>query len=209
MRTRRLLVKVCGMRDLENSKEVSAAGADYLGFIFVPESPRYVAAEKRDALLQGIPSTIRTVGVFRDTDIEEIEAAARRYRLSAVQLHGSEDSLYIADCKRAIPSCQIFKAISVGESGSELISPPKGADLYIFDGFKPGSGESFNWDQLAKYRGDTPFFLAGGIGPSSIDKVKLLANKYSMLLGIDINSRVEVSPGVKSLQLVKDVMRKV
>ena len=209
MRARRLLVKVCGMRDPKNAREVSALGPDYLGFIAVPESPRYVALEKRDALLQAIPATTKTVGVFRDADIEEIEAVTRRYRLSAVQLHGNEDSAYISECKRLIPSCQIFKAISVGESGSELVSPPKGADLYIFDGFNPGSGESFNWNHLAKYRGDTPFFLAGGIGPLSIDSVKLLAHKYTMLFGVDVNSKVELAPGIKSPELVRDVMRKV
>jgi len=209
MMARRLLVKVCGMRDPENAKEVSALGPDYLGFIVVPESPRYVAPERRDALSQAIPAATRTVGVFRDVDIEEVEAAVRRYRLSAVQLHGNEDSAYISECKRTIPSCQIFKAISVGESGSELIAPPKGADLYIFDGFKPGSGESFNWELLAQYRGITPFFLAGGIGLGNVDQVRLLACKYKMLFGVDVNSKVEIAPGIKSIDLVRDVMRKV
>ena len=209
MMARRLLIKVCGMRDPDNAKEVSALRPDYLGFIFVPASPRYVTPEKRDALLQAIPATTRTVGVFRDVDIEEIEAAARRYRLSAVQLHGNEDSAYISECKRTIPSCQILKAISISESGAELITPPKGADLYIFDGFHPGSGESFNWELLSQYRGVTPFFLAGGVGPGNVDQVRLLAGKYKMLFGVDINSKVEISPGMKSIGLIRDVMRKV
>jgi phosphoribosylanthranilate isomerase len=90
-----------------------------------------------------------------------------------------------------------------------LIAPPKGADLYIFDGFKPGSGESFNWELLAQYRGATPFFLAGGVGPGNVDQVRLLAGKYKMLFGVDINSKVEISPGMKSIGLIRDVMRKV
>jgi phosphoribosylanthranilate isomerase len=197
------------MRNLENAKEVSALGVDFLGFIFVPESPRYIVPEKREALLQGIPATIKTVGVFRNVDIEEVEAAARRFRLSAVQLHGDEDSAYILECKRSIPSCQIFKAIRIGEGEGEIIAPPKGADLYIFDGLNSGSGEVFNWELLDKYRGNTPFFLAGGVGPVNVDQVRLLAAKYRMLFGVDINSKVEIAPAIKSIDLVRDVMRRV
>ncbi len=202
---RRLLIKVCGMRDLVNLKEIAALAPDYLGFIFVPATPRYVTLESRAELLQSVPATIRTVGVFRNVDLESVEDAARRYRLSAVQLHGAEDSLYISECKKRIPSCQIFKAINVSESGDELVNPPKGADLYIFDGLNPGSGESFNWEQLGRYKQDVPFFLAGGVGPENIAQINSLAQKHRMLFGVDVNSKVEIKPGFKSPELVKRV----
>ena len=203
---RPLLVKVCGMRELENVRAVSRCAPDYLGFIFVPESPRYVDVPARAALLHSVPVTIRTVAVFRDAEISEVEDAVRRYRCTAVQLHGNEDTAYVAECKQRFASCQVFKAIGLGESGDVLTRLPRGPDLYIFDSAQPGSGEEFDWRMLDDYRSDVPFFLAGGLGAHNIERVVQCARRYTMCFGIDINSKVECRAGVKDEAAVKAVI---
>jgi phosphoribosylanthranilate isomerase len=204
--TRRILVKVCGMRERENTAAIARLAPDFLGFIFVPESPRYVEPSDRAELLTSVPVPTRTVGVFRDAALEEVVDAVKHYQLTAVQLHGSEDSAYISECKRRVPSCYVFKAITLGESSNVLRTAPLGADLFIFDGACPGSGEGFDWNMLSDYRGETPFFLAGGIGPHSIDAVRQCMQVSSQCLGIDINSKVEVRAGLKDESAVRRVL---
>lgn len=203
---RPLLVKVCGMQEVDNVRAISRCAPDYLGFIFVPKTPRYVDIPARAALLQSVPATIRTVAVFRDAEISEVEDTVRRYRCTAVQLHGNEDTAYIAECKQRFASCKVFKAIGLAESGEVLRHLPLGANLYIFDGAHPGSGEEFDWQVLDEYRGDVPFFLAGGLGAHNIKRVVECARKHTMCFGIDINSKVELKAGVKDEAAVKAVV---
>jgi len=203
---RRILVKVCGMRDRFNVPTIARCMPDYIGCIFVPESPRFIEADVRSELFQTIPATIKTVGVFRDAEIAEVEDAVRRYRLSAVQLHGGETSEYIADCKRRIPSCYVFKAISLNAVSDDLQRLPQCADLFIFDGARPGSGEEFDWSLLDRYSANVPFFIAGGIGAHSCDKVRRFVDTHSQCIGIDINSRVETSFGIKDEHAVRRVI---
>ena len=85
------VVKVCGIREPENAREIARCLPDYMGFIFVPESPRYIPPNAWQALLQSVPATTRTVGVFRNALLEELEITVRQLGLTAVQLHGEED----------------------------------------------------------------------------------------------------------------------
>jgi phosphoribosylanthranilate isomerase len=209
----RLLVKVCGMRDVENTRLIAERCApDYLGFIFASSSPRCIDQALCAELVRVVPATVRLVGVFRDNDPSEIEAVARRFKFSAVQLHGAEDSDYIAGLKSRLPSCYIFKAISIpanNEAGDILANLPQGADLFIFDSSAPGSGVEFNWGTLSRYRGSTPYLLAGGIGPHSAERALSFARQNRLCIGVDINSRVELSVGIKDENLVGSVLQKI
>jgi phosphoribosylanthranilate isomerase len=204
--TRRILVKVCGMSERENTLTIARLAPDYLGFIFVPDSPRYVEPSARAELLGCIPATTRTVAVFRDAQLEEVVESVKQYNLAAVQLHGAEGSDYIAELKRRIPSCYVFKALSLVEGANVIGDLPHGADLFIFDGARPGSGEGFDWELLTEYRGETPFLLAGGIGPQSLDRVRQYVQRYRQCLGIDVNSKVELRAGIKDEMAVRQVI---
>lgn len=203
---RKLLVKVCGMRELENTREIALLSPDLIGFIFVPDSKRYVEPKSRSELIQSVPATIKSVAVFKDAELSEVVGSVRQHHLKAVQLHGSEDSAYIAECRRQLPSCYILKAISLGESKEAFSDLPTGVDLYIFDGLRPGSGEGFDWRMLEAYRGHQPFLLAGGLGVESLEDIRSFASKEPRLLGIDINSKVESSCGVKDRAKVERVI---
>jgi phosphoribosylanthranilate isomerase len=203
---RRVLVKVCGMREGENIQAIARCGVDYLGCIFVQGTPRFVTPELSAALPSLVPAHVKTVAVFRNAEHDEIENTVHSHRFSAIQLHGLEDSGYIAECKRRLPQCKIFKAASLSENLSFGKKLPTGADFFIFDSTNPGSGEEFDWEQIKLYRGETPFFLAGGIGPQNIRRVRKVIEQYPLCVGVDLNSKVEVQPGLKSESAVRAVV---
>jgi phosphoribosylanthranilate isomerase len=199
------------MRDVENTRLIAECCApDYLGFIFVTSSKRCIDQALCAELVRVVPATVRLVGVFRDNDPSEVEDTVRRFKFSAVQLHGGEDSEYIAGLKARLPSCYIFKAISLGgahgDSAKALSNLPQGADLFIFDSSTPGSGVEFDWSVLSSYKGITPYLLAGGIGPQAAERVVTFNRDNRLCLGVDVNSRVERSVGIKDPLLVGAVI---
>ena len=194
------LVKVCGMRDAENIREVEALGIDLMGFIFWPKSSRYVS--ERPAYL---PTKCKRVGVFVDEDLETVRRIADDYALDFIQLHGHESRAYCAQLK----GLKLIKAISV--SGQDDIATYKTyeglVDYFLFDTKCPsvgGSGQQFDWSVLSAYDGNTPFLLSGGIGPDDAERVK--ASHYSKCVGIDLNSRFEQTPGLKDINKLKDFL---
>ena len=195
-----MMIKVCGMRDAENIREVEALGIDLMGFIFWPKSSRYVS--ERPAYL---PTNCKCVGVFVDEDIETVRRIADDYALEFIQLHGHESADYCAQLK----GLKLIKAISV--SGQDDIATYKTyeglVDYYLFDTKCPsvgGSGLQFDWSVLSAYDGNTPFLLSGGIGPDDTERVK--ASHHSKCVGIDLNSRFEIAPGLKDINKLKDFL---
>ena len=194
------MIKVCGMRDAENIREVEALGIDLMGFIFWPKSSRYVS--ERPAYL---PTNCKRVGVFVDENIETVRRIAEDYALDYIQLHGHESRAYCAQLK----GLKLIKAISVsGEDDIATYKTYEGlVDYFLFDTKCPsvgGSGQQFDWTVLADYVGETPFLLSGGIGPDDAERVK--ASHHSKCIGIDLNSRFEIAPGVKDINKLKDFL---
>ena len=205
-------VKVCGMREPENIREAEALGIDLMGFIFWPKSSRYVS--ERPAYL---PTKCKRVGVFVDEHIEEVQRIAGEYALDIVQLHGHESPDYI----RQLPlSCSLIKAFNIATIDDfTACIPYEGlVDYFLFDTRKPlkevggrhlpgGTGEKFDWSVLRAYRGQTPFLLSGGIGPD--DALRIKAFSHPRYAGIDLNSRFELSPGLKDIDSIKGFLEKV
>ena len=194
------MIKVCGMRDAENIREVEALGIDLMGFIFWPKSSRYVS--ERPAYL---PTNCKRVGVFVDENIETVRRIAEDYALDYIQLHGHESRAYCAQLK----GLKLIKAISVsGEDDIATYKTYEGlVDYFLFDTKCPsvgGSGQQFDWTVLADYVGETPFLLSGGIGPDDAKRVK--ASHHSKCIGIDLNSRFEIAPGLKDINKLKDFL---
>ena len=179
---------------------------DIIGFIFWPGSKRYVST-KPDYL----PIEAERAGVFVNASPDEIVQKVKEYGLQYVQLHGDEDIAYVTNLQKLLESSvprmpRIVRAIQV-ESRSKVLK------AMMWDGFVDGllfeapttgyggSGVSFDWSLLSSYRGNTPFFITGGIGPQSLDA--LLEFEHPQWIGVDLNSRFESSPGFKDVALLR------
>ena len=191
-----MLIKVCGMRDAENIREVESLGIDLMGFIFWPKSSRYVS--ERPAYLPNC----KRVGVFVNEDIEIVKRTAKDFGLNLIQLHGSESPEYV----RLLREWKIIKAFNIATPGDlKQTSAYEGlADYFLFDTKGKsvgGNGEKFDWRVLDSYRGNTPFLLSGGIGPE--DAEFLSHWQHPQCIGFDINSRFEQEPGMKKVNKIK------
>ena len=234
MNTDKMLVKVCGMRDADNIREVSQLGVDMIGFIFYPKSPRFVqmisskagiipdyseerielAMARKTAETQKQPAR---VGVFVDDMPQNIVTRVYNYRLDYIQLHGNEPRETIENLRATIdpdikPNIRIIKAISV--SSAEDIQKYKeyagAVDLFLFDTkckTVGGSGEQFDWQVLEQYDGETPFLLSGGIGPDDAERVKSF--HHPQCIGIDLNSKFEIEPALKDVEKLKEFLGKI
>ncbi len=205
----KLLVKVCGMRDPDNIARIAECEPNYMGFIFVPSSLRFVGNTLRAGVARALPPSITTVGIFQNEELSSVVRVVQHYELRAVQLHGEEDSLYARELRKALPRIQILKAVSV-RSATDVTNQntTSNVDVIIFDNGKGGSGESFNWAFLSEYRGETPFLVAGGVGTDNIVELRQKGEGWRRFLGVDVNSKVEESPGIKSVIKVRALLAK-
>ncbi len=205
----KLRVKVCGMRDPANIALIAECAPDYMGFIFVPSSLRFVANTLQQETIRALPPSIVSVGVFQNEELATVVRLVNHYQLKAVQLHGEEDFRYARELRKALPGVQILKAVSV-RSATDVTNQNAitDVDVIVFDNSKGGSGENFNWAFLSEYRGETPFLVAGGIGTDNIVALREQGQSWRQFLGVDVNSKVEESPGMKSMTKVRALIAK-
>jgi phosphoribosylanthranilate isomerase len=201
-------VKVCGMTDIGNVIEVTEAGADYLGFIFFSGSSRFVGVSPDESLFARIPENISKTGVFVNDDREKVMMLAGRYNLDAIQLHGDEPPEYCSALQKS--GYKVIKSfgVSLDFDFSNLIPFMEVCDYFLFDTRLPGhggSGMKFDWGKLTDYKMEKPYFLSGGIGPADIHLIKGIRHKS--LYAVDINSRFEVSPGIKNSAAVSKFIK--
>ena len=197
-------IKVCGLRDSNNIKQLADIGIDYMGFIFHPKSPRYAEGFLDKETIINIPSSITKTGVFVNVSIESVVNTVNNYSLNAIQLHGDESPQYCNYLKSQ--GYIVIKAFRADEEDikNTLINYKTACNFFLFD--TPtisygGSGNKFNWDILLKYNVDVPFFISGGIENSDVEKIKKFPHKY--LYGVDINSKFEIYPAFKDVEKVK------
>ena len=195
-----MIIKVCGMREADNIREVEMLGIDMMGFIFWPKSSRF-ASQRPDYL----PKHVKRVGVFVNEDPEQVKRLADDYDLDYIQLHGQESPSYIFQ----LGGLHIIKVFNISTAEDLLQAQPYEGivDYFLFDAKGKsvgGNGEKFNWDVLSAYNGSTPFLLSGGIGPDDATNVK--AFHHPKCIGIDLNSRFELSPGLKDVAKLKEFM---
>ncbi|RNC66095.1 phosphoribosylanthranilate isomerase [Proteiniphilum sp. X52] len=196
-----MIIKVCGMREAANVREVEQLGADWMGFIFYPQSPRYVGE-----VLAYLPERMKRVGVFVNEDSDRLLALAEKNRLNILQLHGNESP---DDCKalreKGFPVVKVFGVTTDKPFPWGLTEQYEGCcDYFLFDtrtNLYGGSGKKFGWEILSGYRGGTPFLLSGGVSPEDVEAVKRFS--HPKCVGIDLNSGFETSPAVKNTQLLR------
>ncbi len=194
-------IKICGMKYPENILEVGSLLPDYMGFIFWKKSARYF-----DEIIPNLPKSIQKVGVFVNASSEEILDKIQKHNLQTVQLHGNESVDFCVDLKNKIkPNVQIIKVFSVNDNFDfEVLKPFENVcDYFLFDtkGKLPGgNGIAFDWKVLEKSPSKKPFFLSGGIGLDDLEKIKLL---NLPVYAIDVNSKFEIEPGLKNIEVIK------
>jgi phosphoribosylanthranilate isomerase len=205
--TSQLKIKVCGMRNPDNIQQLIGLGPDFIGFILFPGSKRYLG--NNYVLEADVPGMIQKVGVFVNSVISDVVHWKSRLDLDIVQLHGTEPPEYCKEIHGV--GLKIIKSFGIDHNFefSILDAYAPFCDYFLFDAITPlhgGSGLKYDWSVLQKYSLDIPFFLSGGIGPDDASVLsKLNVNK---LLAIDINSRFEISPGLKDIDLIKNFLAK-
>ena len=205
----RKIIKVCGMREPGNIREVESLEIDLLGFIFYPGSSRYVgdSCESADAI-RGC--TKPKVGVFVNEPIEIILERAARCRLDLIQLHGDETPSLCHDLRKL--GYTVIKALSISSKDDFVKTDyyTDCCDYYLFDtkciGYG-GSGQRFDWALLDEYKGNTPFILSGGLTCDCIDDLRQI--NHDEFAGIDINSGFEISPAIKDTGKLKSFIEKI
>lgn len=201
---KKLKLKVCGMKDPENIQGLLSIRPDFIGFIFYPKSPRYVEGLDEDLILR-IPLRIKKVGVFVNESLTKVLKTADQYGLEYIQLHGDEDLEFAKSLKsRGLKVIKVFRIMDTLPISARKYEGV--ADYFLFDTATAnygGSGRHFDWNILRNYNLSTPFLLSGGVQITDLPRIKQF--EINQLVGIDVNSRFEISPGMKKMELIKEL----
>lgn len=200
----RLKIKVCGMREAENIRQLEILHPDYIGFIFYPASKRYAGRYAAEAAVK-LNEKIKKTGVFVNASAEEIAKKIDAYGLNAIQLHGSEDAVFCSQMKNS--GVEVIKAFGIDEdfNFNSLKAYTNAVDFFLFDtktNAYGGSGQTFNWDYLKKYTLGKPYFLSGGLSLDNLREIKNIQD--GRLYALDLNSRFETAPGLKDIEKLKE-----
>jgi phosphoribosylanthranilate isomerase len=202
MRTR---VKICGITRIEDARAAVDAGADALGFVFWPQSPRCVSVETAAAIVRTLPPQVTPVGVFVNQDFEEVARIGWTAGLKAVQLHGDET---VEACASLAYTC--IKAVAVSaETDPAGVAAWPAFVLPLLDVHDPlrrgGTGRTVDWDVAARIARLRPVMLAGGLRPENVEAAIAEVDPY----GVDVSSGVEERPGIKDPQRIRALVEAV
>lgn len=216
-------LKVCGMKYRDNIESIGDLKPDYMGFIFYDHSKRNF-----EGMIPKLPKTIKKTGVFVNEFIEIVVSLVEEYNLEAIQLHGDESVEYIrllkeglrqaeldsASHKKILRQAQhdkqveIIKVFGIKDNFDfEILKPYESeVDYFLFDTKgkeRGGNGIKFDWSVLKEYPYSKPFFLSGGIGLNDVEQVQKIKDSGLPIYAVDVNSKFESKPGLKSVDLVK------
>jgi phosphoribosylanthranilate isomerase len=189
-------IKICGITNEEDALYAAGCGADALGFIFYPPSPRYIAPANALRIIRKLPAHIVHVGVFVNESTQEVLRIAELCGLDFIQLHGDESVEY---CLGFTPET-IIKAVELrDENDLENASRYNAAAILVdsrYAGLYGGTGKKSNWDLALKIKSKKPLILSGGLNEDNVGE----ALEKVAPLALDINSGVEIKPGKKDHQ---------
>ena len=200
-------VKICGITNVEDALAAAEAGADFLGFIFYPPSPRYVTPEQAGEIIAalrrlegetGRQHPTRAVGVFVDEELDRVRETIRECDLDYAQLHGEEPPEVVAALgQRVIKALRVRSAADVERLGAYR------AAAYLLDAYHPtmqgGTGQAWDWELATAAKQYGPVILAGGLNPDNVAGAVRRVRPY----GVDVSSGVESSPGRKDIAKVR------
>ena len=204
-------IKVCGMTQINQVKELDEMGIDFAGFIFYPKSPRYVGRHLQGATLKKTRLRLGKVGVFVHPTYEEVMKQVDEFGLDMVQLHGDETTRFCEQVANYVTVIKVFR-LAENDPIDWIIRPYEDCcDMFLFDTLGVGyggTGKKFNWDILKTTSLDKLFFLSGGIEPEDAPKLKEFAKEpvARKLFSIDINSKFELEPGIKDMGKIRKML---
>lgn len=208
----RLRIKVCGMTDAEQVRQLDEMGVEFAGFIFYPRSPRYVLKSMQPEDIRKIRRRINKVGVFVNAGANEVLQTVDACGLYLVQLHGDESPKVCESIADYITVVKAFRLTDDDNVMWKIKDYQDVVDMFMFDtegaGYG-GTGKKFNWDKLKGLNIRKPFFLSGGITPDDALALKEFQKEAVAkdLFAVDINSKFEVVPGVKNMEKVRKFVR--
>ena len=186
-------VKICGITSVEDAQAAVDAGADALGFVFYPPSPRYVTPVQAQQIIHTLPPFVTTVGLFVDAGLDTVSETVARCGLDRVQLHGRETPDFCRQVTRPV-----IKAFRIKNARSLRLLPDYQVSAYLLDAYVEGAlpggtGASFSWELAARATPYGPVILAGGLTPENVEVAIAQTHPY----GVDVSTCVERAPGIK------------
>lgn len=205
MRTR---AKICGITRIQDINSVVHAGADAIGLVFYPPSPRNVSIEQAQGLLQHIPAYVQVVGLFVNSTAYEIQDILKTVPLDILQFHGDESPEQCQVIAKQVGR-RWYKAIQVKPDLDVVAEIQRyqtaGASAVLLDAWHPdlkgGTGHSFDWSTFPQL--DIPLILAGGLNPDNIEQAIHTTQAYA----VDVSGGVESAKGIKDQQLIERFMQ--
>jgi phosphoribosylanthranilate isomerase len=203
-----LKIKVCGMKFQANIRELAALEPDFIGFIFYPPSKRFIGVDFEKQDIDHLNPSINRTAVFVNAQLHEVVEFSNLYGIKTIQLHGNESPEFCEELKNK--GFTILKAFGIDENFNfEVLKDYfNEVDYFLFDTKTSeygGSGLSFNWNVLDKYKLEKPFLLSGGLSLDNLPEVLKITNKN--FYGIDLNSKFEIEPGVKDIEKLKNAFK--
>ncbi|MBN8545395.1 MAG: phosphoribosylanthranilate isomerase [Ignavibacteria bacterium] len=193
-----MIVKVCGITNLEDAILCADAGADILGFIFYEKSKRYITPENAAEIVKNLPAAMRKAGVFVNPDADKINEIISKAGIGTVQLHGDEPPALLDSI-----SGNKIKAFRVGEGFDFDIVRDYESAIPLFDSFSDGeyggTGMKFNWGMIPRELSGR-YFLSGGISIGNIEEAVSELHPFA----VDLSSSLELSPGKKDPRKVNE-----
>lgn len=195
----RTRIKICGIRDFDAAEAAIDAGADAIGFVFARNSPRYIDPEDAQEILFSLPPLVSSVGVFMNHSPEAFADIEETCPTTHSQLHGNEEEKVVSACGPVIKAIKFAPETIVADLKRWEDCPD--VEAIMIDGQAPGSGEAFDWSQLAPFVDDLrkPVFLAGGLTPENVGQAIAAVHPYA----VDVSSGVERERGVKDAALIE------
>lgn len=200
-------VKICGITNWVDARNAFQAGADFLGFNFYRESPRYIAPAAARRIVRRLPEGVRSVGVFVNESEAKMVSIARDVGLDFVQLHGDEPPQLVSQLRRTVP---VIKAVRVREGfRTAELARFTTASAFLLDGFdrklRGGTGKRVDWNWAKRVGRKRRIFLAGGLTPENAAQAVNVARPYA----VDVCSGVESRPGKKDAARMQALVRAV
>jgi phosphoribosylanthranilate isomerase len=199
-----MFIKICGITTAEDAQAAVECGASAVGFVFWPESPRYLEPDRARAIIATLPSSVTAVGVFVNQPVSHVNGVVSLARLAAVQLHGDEPPAFVAEMTRPV-----IKAVPVDGDAPAVTGWPDSVMLLV-DAKDPvrrgGTGVRADWVAAAALARGRRLLLAGGLTPENVAEAIAQVRPF----GIDVSSGVERRPGVKDhgrLKALFDALR--
>ena len=192
MRTR---IKICGITRSHDARAAAEAGADAIGLVFYPPSPRYVSSERAVEIRDALPPFVQTVALFVNADAAQVAQVLQRVRPALLQFHGEESAEFCAQF--GVPFVKAYRMRSGGSAPAalEYLRPFSRAAAWLYDSYVPeygGVGESFDWSLLPAAH-ERPLILSGGLSPQNIAAAIRRVRPW----GVDVSSGVETAKGIK------------